>query len=134
MIAINVKPLPATIEHRRKPESACLLMALSSRRRVMPCARIRFVPKCIRPPSVLTKRNFISDGKRKAGREEREERSARKCSCPRIPGRFRSRFTSWPVLLIPPLISPQLLRDKRFRQPFARNRTETMYYKGHRYN
>ncbi|KYQ48433.1 hypothetical protein ALC60_12489 [Trachymyrmex zeteki] len=30
--------------------------------RVTPCVRIQFVSKCIRPPSVLTKRNFISRG------------------------------------------------------------------------
>ncbi|KAL0106741.1 hypothetical protein PUN28_015348 [Cardiocondyla obscurior] len=37
----------------------------------MPCARIRFAPKCIRPPSVLTKRNFIS---RRGAGEERGEK------------------------------------------------------------
>lgn len=86
---MNFRPLPATIEHRCKPESACLFMALSSRRRVMPCARIRFVPKCIRPPSVLTKRNFIS-------RRRNETSGARKRTVPGIPGKdFDRGFTSF---------------------------------------
>ena len=59
------------------PESACLLMALSFRHRVTPCARIQFVPKCIRSPSVLTKRNFISRG----GNKKRSARgNAWKCT------------------------------------------------------